>query len=208
VKDELLKRYTNVPALIYLLTRRVITLLDPESWDDKNDSYYLSVYKSQKSLKTILALCFTQTSERYHHWSVFAGGSSGICITFKRNELIEAVDQVSGTSYGSLEYLKLKAMRKGPIPLEKLPFIKRYGFKDEWEFRIIYESENLSSPTKDIGIPLSSIEKITFSPWIPETLAGPMKNIIHTINGCEKLKIIRSTLVNNAQWKEFANNVV
>lgn len=206
MKDDFLKRYTNVPALIYLLTHSAITLLDPKSWDDKNDSYYLSIYKSEKSLKTVLAICFTQTSERYHHWSVFAGGSSGVCITFKRNELIKAVDRVSGASYESLTYLTLKAMRRKDIPPEKLPFIKRHGFKDECEFRIIYESEKASLLIKDIKIPLSSIEKITFSPWIPKALATAMEKTIRTINGCEKLEIIRSTLVDNAEWKEFANN--
>ena len=161
---------------------------------------------SEKSLKTVLALCFTQTSERYHHWSVFAGGSSGVCITFKRGELIEAVDRVSGASYKSLKYLTLKAMRRKDIPLEKLPFIKRYGFKDECEFRIIYESTKSSLLTKNIQIPLPSIEKIRFSPWMPKALATSMKKTISTINGCENLEISRSTLVDNAEWKEFANN--
>ncbi len=206
MKDDFLKRYTNVPGLIYLLTHSAITLLDPNSWNDKNDSYYLSVYKSEKSLKTVLALCFTQTSERYHHWSVFAGGSSGVCITFKRDELIMAVDRVSGASYKSLKYLTLDAMRRKDIPLERLPFIKRYGFKDECEFRIVYESTRSSLLTKDIQIPLSSLEKIRFSPWIPKALATSMKKAISTINGCENLEISRSTLVDNAEWKEFANN--
>ena len=97
-------------------------------------------------------------------------------------------------------------MRRKDIPLEKLPFIKRYGFKDECEFRIIYESTKSSLLTKNIQIPLSSIEKITFSPWIPKALATSMKKTISTISGCENLEISRSTLVDNAEWKEFANN--
>ena len=52
---ELLRRYTNIPALIYLLTARKITLLDPASWDDKNDLHFLSLYREKKSLETVLA---------------------------------------------------------------------------------------------------------------------------------------------------------
>jgi hypothetical protein len=33
--------HTDIPALIHLLTEKQITLLDPDTWDDKNDSYFL-----------------------------------------------------------------------------------------------------------------------------------------------------------------------
>ena len=75
------------------MTQRKITLLDPQSWDDSNDSRYLALYKEKKKLTTVLALCFTQASETYHHWRVFANGSSGICITFHSVELLEAVQK-------------------------------------------------------------------------------------------------------------------
>ncbi|HNC85208.1 MAG TPA: hypothetical protein PK999_19310, partial [Nitrospira sp.] len=63
-----LRRYTDIPALTYLLTKQKITLLDPKSWDDSNDSHYLSLYKQRNKLKSLLALCFTQADETYHHW--------------------------------------------------------------------------------------------------------------------------------------------
>ena len=65
-----LRRYTDLPALLYLLRTRSITLLDPSSWDDKNDSYYLEKYKEKKSLQTVLALCLSTAEETYHHWRV------------------------------------------------------------------------------------------------------------------------------------------
>ena len=67
VMADFLRCYTNLPALLYLLRERKITLLDPETWDDKNDSHFLSVYREKKSFKCVLALCFTQVSETYHH---------------------------------------------------------------------------------------------------------------------------------------------
>ncbi len=54
---ESLRRYTDLPALLHLLKHRKITLLDPSTWDDTNDSYYLLKYKERKGLKTVLALC-------------------------------------------------------------------------------------------------------------------------------------------------------
>jgi hypothetical protein len=59
---KFLRRYTN------LLKEQKITLLDPESWEDKNDSHFMSLYRKKKSLKSVLALCFTQASETFHHW--------------------------------------------------------------------------------------------------------------------------------------------
>jgi len=73
---------------MYLLHKRKITLLDPASWDNKNDSHYLTQYKEKRKLKSVLALCLMQSDERYHHWSVFAPGPSGVCVRFKRDELL------------------------------------------------------------------------------------------------------------------------
>jgi hypothetical protein len=45
VSKNYLRRYTDIPALVSLLTERKITLLDPASWDDKNDSRFLDLYQ-------------------------------------------------------------------------------------------------------------------------------------------------------------------
>jgi hypothetical protein len=205
IQQDYIKRYTNLPALIYLLTNRVITLLDPMSWDDTNDSYYLTIYKQERSLKTILALSFTATSETYHHWRVFAGSSSGICITFKRERLLDIVRRIPGVTCEPVDYKTLNKMRGKNHPVNWLPFIKRHGFQDECEFRIIYESKRATLSTKDIKIPLTSIEKITLSPWIKKALLKSVKESIQSINGCNKIKIYRSTLVGNMEWKKLAS---
>ena len=86
--SSFLRRYTDLPALIYLLSHKQITLLDPEMWDDRNDSHYLRLYRDGKKVQTVLALCFMPAYETYYHWRVFAGGSGGACITLKRRELL------------------------------------------------------------------------------------------------------------------------
>ena len=205
MKIKFLRRYTNLPALIYLLKEKKITLLDPTSWDDSNDSHYLSVYKSRKGLKTLLALCFTHVDETYHHWKVFADGSSGICIKFKRTELISSVEKCAGVKTGEVEYLKLKEARKRNPTIDELPFIKRYAFEDEDEdedeFRVIFESTDSILTKKDISIPLTSIVKVTLSPWAHPILTKHVKEILKSIRGCKNLEIVRSTLIGNNEWK-------
>ena len=49
-----LRRYTDLPALLHLLTEQKLTLFDPKTWDDKNDAFYISLYKEKKKLKTVL----------------------------------------------------------------------------------------------------------------------------------------------------------
>ncbi len=201
--DEYLKRYTDIPALIYLLSKRSITLLDPKSWDDSNDSHYLALYKDKYKLKTLLALCFTNAGETYHHWRVFADGSSGVCIRLKRDELIQAVKKQNGLRTGRIRYLTLNEIRKKEIKSKDLPFIKRYAFENEAEFRIIYESKTDHKSVLDIAIPLSCIERVTLSPWIHKQLVPDLKKLIHAIEGCRSITVVRSSLIGNEEWKRL-----
>src|SRR6516162_2706325 len=96
ILKKYLRRYTDIPALVCLLSEQRITLLNPETWDDKNDSYFLKLYQERNRLQSVLALCFTRTTETYHHWRVFANGASGVCITFKREQLLDAIAKQRG----------------------------------------------------------------------------------------------------------------
>src|SRR5438128_11688414 len=106
-----LRRYTNLPALIYLLRERQLTLLDPASWDDKNDSHYLALYRDRKKLPSVLALCFSETNETYHHWRVFSDGPSGVCIRFVRSTLLKAVRAHRGVHARAVTYRTLKELK-------------------------------------------------------------------------------------------------
>jgi hypothetical protein len=198
-----LRRYTNLPALIYLLREQKITLLDPETWDDKNDSYYLSLYRENKSLKTVLALCFTETPETYHHWRVFADGSSGACVRFDRTAFMKAVKKMPGITAKSVQYLTLQGIRGKKLKNSDLPFLKRAAYEDEREFRLIYESTNTKRSTLDIPIPLGCIDRVTLSPWVHSTLSKHLKETIREIPGCSKLELVRSTLISNERWKNL-----
>lgn len=83
-----LRRYTDLPTLLHLLIERELTFLDPSRWDDKNDAFYMEKYREFNALRTLLALCFTQAPETYHHWRVFCSGPSGVCLYFDHNRLV------------------------------------------------------------------------------------------------------------------------
>jgi hypothetical protein len=201
-----LRRYTELTALIYLLKNRKITLLDPVTWRDTNDSHYLALYKRKKTLKTVLALCFTETSERYDYWSVFAGGLSGVYIQFKRSELLGALHKHPRVKAKKVRYVRLDEIRHMRLAIDDLPFLKRYAYKHEYEFRVLYESSKQLLPKLDIAIPLSCIDRITLGPGIHPDLFEDVKELLKSIDSCSKLKISRSTLIGNQEWKDLGES--
>jgi hypothetical protein len=203
MSTQFLRRYTDLPALIYMLKEKTITLLDPTSWDDSNDSHFLLVYKRRKGFKTLLAICFTQVEETYHHWRVFAVGSSGVCIKFRRSQLIKAVEKCGGVNTGEVEYLKLKEIQRKKPAIDQLPFIKRHAFEDEREYRVIFESSESDLSQKDIPIPLSCIARITLSPWAQKSLTEHVAEVLRGIDGCKNIEIVTSTLICNNEWKRI-----
>lgn len=206
MSSKYLRRYTDLPALIYLLAERKITLLDPQSWDDTNDSHFLELYREKQHLQSALAVCFTQADETYHHWRVFAPGAGAVCIKFVRSKLLKAIKGQPGFRTGAVKYLKLAQMRDQILKVRDLPFLKRYAFEHEYEFRLIYESKAKRVRKLDINIPLSSIDRVTLSPWIDRDLSDHVKTSIRSIHGCSGLTIVRSTLIGNEEWKHLGEN--
>lgn len=208
--DSRLRRYTNIGALLHILRTKQITLLDPNGWDDSNDSYGLSVFKEKKKLKTILGLCFTETVETYHHWHVFANDVSGVCITFNKEKLLNHVDKSKGFDYGSVEYKLLRELREASPRIDDLPFIKRSGYADECEFRLIFKSSTHELRSKNIRVSIDCIEKITLSPWVPRALVRSLRETISSIPDCERLHkyVFRSTLTGSSEWKELIDAAI
>jgi len=202
-KNRLL-RYTNLPVLIDILSKQELTLLNPISWDDRNDSYYLEVYKTKKNLKTLLALCFSTKSETYHHWSVFSEGSSGVCIQFNKEKLLISLELDNIIKSDYVIYKMIRDLESRQPLLEELPFLKRYAYKDEEEFRIIYCSNTDEMETKSIGIDIGCIDKIILSPWIPDPVVDTVKKVIKNIPECSNIKINKTRIIESKVWKDIA----
>lgn len=201
-----LRRYTDLPALLHLLASKQITLLDPKTWDDKNDSYFMSVYKDKKRLKSVLALCFSQSPETYHHWRVFSNGPAGVCIVFDRQKLLDDLRKEPAVATGRIDYLTMPQAKKKVFQVNGLPFIKRYGYKPEAEFRVIYTSATKELPVLDLPIQISSIRSVSLSPWMHGTLSKSTADAIRAIDSCGKIKVSRSTLISNEQWKSYGSS--
>ena len=200
---DYLWRYTNIPSLINILTQKKLTLLDPASWDDRNDSYYMALYKERKSLQSLLALCFAQSRETYHHWRVFADGSSGACIRFRRDPLLKAVAKKAGITARPVTYLTINEIGNKALKVDQLPYSKRQAYEHEDEFRLVYESKSTKHAAYDVPISLIAIERITLSPWIHPSLSDGVKKTLKSLPGCADLEIVRSTLISNEEWKRI-----
>jgi hypothetical protein len=202
--SKVLRRYTNIPSLLHTLKTKTITLLDPSKWEDTNDSYWLDVYRKKRQLESVVALCFTQVDETYHHWHVFAEGAGGACIEFDKTRLLKLFDE-NGIKHRKIEYKRLPELKDNILSLEDLPFIKRYGFRHEGEFRAIFESPARKIDSLPMNFPIGAIRRISLSPWLPEPLLNATKEILRSVDGCEQLKVFRSTLTGNNTWKRAAD---
>lgn len=200
-----LRRYTNLAATIHILQNKVITLLDPDTWDDRNDAYFMRQYKERKSAKSVLALCFAEAVETYHHWRVFSPGSDGVCFEFEKKMLLAALNEDPHTESARVKYRQIKNIKKSPPKLEDLPFLKRYPYKDEEEIRVVHVNYDEEIKSKDYEIPLSCIRRLHLSPWMHKSLRNSVTKLLRSIDGCSDLKISRSTLVDNEQWKKVAD---
>jgi hypothetical protein len=200
-----LRRYTNLPSLLHILHKRKITLLNPRKWDDTNDSEGMELYRKQKNLKSVVALCFAWGDETYHHWHVFAGGAGGACIVFHKDKLLEVFNK-QNVAYRKVDYKKLTELDEKKLRLDDLPFTKRWGYRHEQEYRAIHESTSRKLETFDVDISVDLILRVELSPWLPESVVSTTKEILQRIDGCKDLKVIRSTLRASKTWKDAFND--
>lgn len=197
-----LMRYTNLASTIHILRNNCLTLLSPKTWNDQNDSAYIAEYKRRKKAKSVLALCFTETIETYHHWSTFAPGCDGVCIEFDRHALIDAVQNDPDVKAEYVRYSTIDDVESDPPGDEELPFLKRLPYEPEKEFRIIFKSTKVNTEAKRLPILLTAIKHITLSPWMPEALEASVTATLKSIPKCDAIQMHRSTLLNNEDWRK------
>ncbi len=202
--ETFLRRYTELPYIIEYLHTEQLALLNPASWDDRNDSFYIEEYARRAGVKSVYALCLADGAETYHHWRVFSHGSGGACIQFRREQFLAAVAQAPGLRAQAVQYRTLNDLQAAAPALDELPFLKRHAFQDESEFRLFHASAQPGPPIHRIAMPRSAVDRIILSPWLPRTVAQHVKQTLKALPGCSRLKVYRSTLVENENWKKFA----
>ena len=190
-----------------------MTLRDPRQWDDRNDSYYLEKYKEYKGLKTLLALCFAEASETFHHWRVFSNGANGVCIVFDKHHIVEAFKkkcEKDGIApiHGCLEYVKIDKLKNNPPGADDLPFRKWFLYRDEKEYRIVCASKKSLPEDWGFKIDLGCIDHISLSPWMPATIEKTLICNLQSISDRKDLRISRSRLIDYHDWKAVADKIV
>jgi hypothetical protein len=206
--EKYVRRYTTLSSAIYTLREQKLVLLNPSKWDDTNDVYFMELYRAHKGAEAVLALCCTKAAETYHHWRVFTQGIEGVCIEFYQEKLKASLrPSIIGRSVDYLLVSELEALSPD-LDADRLPFIKREGFGDEREWRIITTSSEVAKQTEDVPIQFDMIRRIILNPWMPPSLAESVRQTIRDIPHCEKLKVESSRLTNSASWKAAGKKLV
>lgn len=202
-KKSFLLRYTALPFAIDYLATKELVLPSPATWDDRNDSYYIDQFAARNGLSTTYALCLTEAAETYHHWKVFSSGVSGVCLVFDKDKLLKAVQKEPGLRAEPVTYRLINELRKRPPEDEQLPFLKRYPFRDEMEFRLFIAPTRPPKGVYRIQVPLAAVDRVTLSPWLTPSVADHVKATLKRIPGCKRLRVYRSTLIENERWKQY-----
>jgi hypothetical protein len=205
IKRKKLKRYTSLAVASDILTNRQIALVNPSLWHDENDKFLLECYRERAKHDFVGAVCLTSGPETFHHWKTFADGPNGVCIEFDHDELERYVLPHSGVRMREVQYLKIDQIESAKCnEISHLPFLKRSGFADEREVRIVYGGD-----TEDgvylVPIDISCIMEIKLGPFVPDSLSGSIKAMLRSIDNCASLKVTRSRLTNSSTWKKKWN---
>lgn len=206
------RRYTKLPYLMSMLNEGMLALRDPSNWEDKNDVHFLKLYKTKKELKSLLVLCFAEAPETYLHWKIFTyedkNKNEGVCIGFNKARLLKKADKDKSLVHDYVAYKTIKEMRTRGLAIEDLPFLKRYAYVDEQEYRIIYKSPDEILETKYIQIVPDDIEFIDINPWAKETEINAMKLQIKSVRGFENIRLRPSTITDNSGWKQLGESAI
>lgn len=197
-----IRRYTSIAGAIDTLRRRQLALLDPQTWDDRNDRHFMALYKEHRQASGLYALCATESPETYQHWRVFGGTADGACLELKREPLEESFAGDPRIRWGVVKYKRIadvQAMHASDR--NDLPFLKRLPYEPECEYRIIAETSDPQAAALSLDIKLTWINRLYLNPWLPKPLADSVVQTIREFPGCSKLRIVRTTMLENARWK-------
>ena len=203
-----IKRYTTLASAVDMLVEQHLPLLDPSKWKDTNDTHFLGAFLDCVKSKSIYAACFTQATETYHHWQVFAGANEGVCVEFDKEALLESLVDERRYMWDDMKYRTLGQLRlRKRINAYELPFLKRNGFSDEKEFRLLYYSAQRQKPAHLVPIKRAWIKRVIINPWLNDALFQSMKTAIRSIPGCGNVSVIHTSLINNTEWKDACEKV-
>jgi hypothetical protein len=146
-------------------------------------------------------LCLSYGDETIHHWKTYSNGTSGCLIEFDATKLFGMLNQIPNLIHRKVVYKKLSEIetKNSIIDVDEIPFLKRWPYRCEEEYRIIVTSEK-EEKFFDIDIDLSIIKKITISQQMPDQIYDTIKDYLKGLRGDPSSRINRSTLYSNYKW--------
>jgi hypothetical protein len=210
---EKLKRYTHLPAVLHLLHTRTLTALNPTTWADQNDAFYLHRYKAaHPQLKGLFVLCMAEAADTFHHWNVYASGPSGVKIELDPTRFQNWLKSTQATTrLGRVQYKRLDEIEQAAQDKKALPFLKRKAFRDENEVRLLVEDTRSDGQAYALpNFDVSAIRKISLSPWLPTALEeAVIISLRHAFHGSdaqwEAVTVRRTSLLYNENFVRAAN---
>lgn len=206
-----IRRYTTLSSAMDILKHNRLTLLDPTTWDDKNDSYMVELYRQHVGAGAVTALCCSAAaSETYHHWRIFTQGAEGVCVIFDRAKLEAALTAAGDLRFGAVEYKWIYELKQSdPAKLKDFAFIKRRGFKAEAEWRVIHNwraaAGEAAPTTHTVSIPADCVVRIVINPWMPKPLFESVRSVLKQIQTRRvAAPVLPSRLTNSSQWQGAA----
>jgi len=196
MKDIVLNRFTTIEKMLGIVRTEEILMSDPSYWEDRNDALLMELYQAKKHLAALYAVCFTQGDETIYHWSAFTQKSEACCIEYFADDVIAEYSAKPGWTARAIEYVKINEMKHKVKEIGQIPFVKRYPYRNEDEFRIIFES---SVPVKRPSLKISrrKIRKITINQHLPVEIFDMIKKSIELEWAID---VRRSTVVKNDRW--------
>jgi hypothetical protein len=108
--------------------------------------------------------------------------------------------------YRDVEYLSIiEARRRKPFSAQELKFVKHQRYRPEKETCIVFTDREKETIFPKYDLRIDAIERITLSPSLTKPSVKPMKMLIRKIDGCEDLKVFRSTLTDYQELKNLSS---
>jgi hypothetical protein len=169
---KFLHRYTSINELRYLLRKNAIKFSNWKNWPDENDKELLKIYKS-KINKSVFVYCLTSGSESIHHWSAYAN-KNGCRLKFNL-DIINSLIRKNNIIARPVSYIKQSDLTYQNLTVQDLPFLKRFPYKVENEFRLVkIRKKDFGSFSLNVGPEI--INKISLSPFNTEAYNERLMN--------------------------------
>lgn len=195
-----LYRYTKHQYALEMIRTKEIVIPEPRGWDDVNDLEGLLQYQRIVGLVGLGVLCMTSEPDTYHHWKLYAHGQEGIALVFDRKKMREWARTHRGTRLQSIRYVRMQDLKDLDVSLTRLPYLKRWGYRSEREWRLLYEAD-VSSQLFKLPFPSEALSRIVINPWANIDEYAEMKDEYESILDRRVVRVTRTELVNSQTWR-------